>query len=208
MRACSCSPPSRSPGPAGRRCKEKRVLLNFARPTMPIRSPLPAAIAALLCISLPAGGQDHTPDRARKTGTVAPTSVGVSFKEWTVPTPRSFPHDPLAAADGAIWYTGQMASNLGRLDPKTGAFKEYRTKTPDSGPHGLAADKDGTSGSRRASKGISASSIRRRGRSSNITCRILRPATRIRLFLTGRGSSGSPCKERTWSEDWCRKRVR
>ena len=110
---------------------------------MPIRSPLPAAIAALLCISLPAGGQDHTPDRARKTGTVAPTSVGVSFKEWTVPTPRSFPHDPLAAADGAIWYTGQMASTLGRLDPKTGAFKEYRTKTPDSGPHGLAADKDG-----------------------------------------------------------------
>ena len=129
--------------PAGRRCKEKRVLLNFARPTMPIRSPLPAAIAALLCISLPAGGQDDTPDRARKTGTVAPTSVGVSFKEWTVPTPRSFPHDPLAAADGAIWYTGQMASTLGRLDPKTGAFKEYRTKTPDSGPHGLAADKDG-----------------------------------------------------------------
>ena len=113
MRACSCSPPLRSPGPAGRRCKEKRVLLNFARPTMPIRSPLPAAIAALLCISLPAGGQDHTPDRARKTGTVAPTSVGVSFKEWTVPTPRSFPHDPLAAADGAIWYTGQMASTLG-----------------------------------------------------------------------------------------------
>ena len=110
---------------------------------MPIRSPLPAAIAALLCISLPAGGQDHPPDRARKTGTVAPTSVGVSFKEWTVPTPRSFPHDPLAAADGAIWYTGQMASTLGRLDPKTGAFKEYRTKTPDSGPHGLAADKDG-----------------------------------------------------------------
>jgi virginiamycin B lyase len=36
-----------------------------------------------------------------------------------------------------------MASILGRLDPKTGAFKEYRTKTPDSGPHGLAADKDG-----------------------------------------------------------------
>jgi virginiamycin B lyase len=110
---------------------------------MPIRSLLPATIAAILWISLPAGGQDHIPDRAGKTGTVAPTSVRVSFEEWTVPAPRSFPHDPLAAADGAIWYTGQMASTLGRLDPKTGAFKEYRTKTPDSGPHGLAADKDG-----------------------------------------------------------------
>jgi hypothetical protein len=62
---------------------------------MPIRSLLPATIAALLCISLPAGGQDHAPDGARKTGTVAPTSVRVSFEEWTVPTPRSFPHDPL-----------------------------------------------------------------------------------------------------------------
>jgi virginiamycin B lyase len=51
-----------------------------------------------------------------------------------VPTPRSFPHDPLAAAGGSIWYTGQMTSTLGRLD---------WTKTPNSGPHGLAADKDG-----------------------------------------------------------------
>jgi hypothetical protein len=183
MRACSCSPPSRSPGPAGRRCKEKRVLLNFARPTMPIRSPLPAAIAALLCISLPAGGQDHAPDRARKTGTVAPTSVGVSFKEWTVPTPRSFPHDPLAAADGAIWWRvlwggwirrRVLSKNFGRRRP-TRVLMDWLPIRME------------TSGSRRASKGISASSIRSRGRSSNITCRILRPATRIRLFLTGRG---------------------
>ena len=175
---------------------------------MPTRTLLPATIAALLCISLPAGGQDHAPDGARKTGTVAPTSVRVSFEEWTVPTPRSFPHDPLAAADGAIWYTGQMASTLGRLDPKTGAFKEYRTTTPDWVHMDWLPIRMETSGSRRAFKGISASLIPRRGRSSNITCRILRPATRIRPFLTGRGSSGSPCKERTWSEDWCRKRVR
>ena len=65
----------------------------------------------------------------------------MSFVEWTVP--GSHPHDPLAAADGSIWYTGQMASTLGRLDPKTGVFKEYRTNTPDSGPHGLIADEDG-----------------------------------------------------------------
>jgi hypothetical protein len=135
---------SRSPGSAGRRLRERWVLLIVARSHYAdyYRSPLRAAIAALLCISLPADGQDNPPDGASKTGTVAPTSVRVSFKEWTAPTPRSFPHDPLAAADGAIWYTGQMASTLGRLDPKTSAFKEYRTTTPDSGPHGLAADKD------------------------------------------------------------------
>jgi streptogramin lyase len=53
---------------------------------------------------------------------VALAQVSVSFVEWTVPTKGSHPHDPLAAADGSIWYTGQMASTLGRLDPKTGAF--------------------------------------------------------------------------------------
>ena len=80
---------------------------------MPTRTLLPATIAALLCISLPAGGQDHAPDGARKTGTVAPTSVRVSFEEWTVPAPRSFPHDPLAAADGAIWYTARWRALWG-----------------------------------------------------------------------------------------------
>ena len=69
--------------------------------------------------------------------------VSVSFTEWTVPTRGSYPHDPLAAKDGTIWYTGQMTSTLGRLNPRTGTFKEYRTKTPDSGPHGLVADEDG-----------------------------------------------------------------
>ena len=69
--------------------------------------------------------------------------TNVFFTEWTVPTKGSHPHDPLAAADGTIWYTGQMASVLGRLNPRTGAFREYRTKTPDSGPHGLAADQEG-----------------------------------------------------------------
>ena len=58
---------------------------------MPIRSLLPATIAALLCISLPASGQVHTPDGASKTGTVAPASVRVWFGKWVVPTPRSFP---------------------------------------------------------------------------------------------------------------------
>src|SRR5881396_383161 len=69
--------------------------------------------------------------------------AGVSIKEWDVRTPNSRPHDPAVAPDGALWYTGQMANELGRLDPKTGEIKEYPLKTPGSGPHGLAADKDG-----------------------------------------------------------------
>jgi len=65
------------------------------------------------------------------------------FTEWDVPTPAAQPHDPLAAADGSIWYTGQKANVLGRLDPKTGEIKEYRLKTPQAGPDGLAEDRDG-----------------------------------------------------------------
>src|SRR5437667_10828304 len=71
------------------------------------------------------------------------TDVGVVIREYDVPTPNSRPHDPAVAPDGALWYTGQMANKLGRLDPKSGEIKEYSLKTPDSGPHGLAADKEG-----------------------------------------------------------------
>jgi virginiamycin B lyase len=49
----------------------------------------------------------------------------------------------LTVPDGALWYTGQFANVLGRLDPHTGEIKEYRLKTPNAGPHGLAADTDG-----------------------------------------------------------------
>src|SRR5260370_21086928 len=67
----------------------------------------------------------------------------VQIKEYEVPTPRSRPHDPAFAPDGSLWYTGQGANKLGRLDPKTGEFKEYPLKTPASGPHGLVADNEG-----------------------------------------------------------------
>ena len=60
-----------------------------------------------------------------------------------MPTPGSRPHDPLATRDGAIWWTGQLANTLGRLDPRTGQVKEYVLKTPHTGPHGLTEDKDG-----------------------------------------------------------------
>ena len=74
---------------------------------------------------------------------IIPGAVKVTFKEWTVPTVGSRPHDPLATHDGYIWYTGQYANVLGRIDPKTGEIKEFRPPTQGSGPHGLVEDKDG-----------------------------------------------------------------
>ena len=52
----------------------------------------------------------------------------------------SRPHDPLEAPDGSLWWTGQYANVLGRVDPKSGAIKEFPVKKPDSQPHGLVAD--------------------------------------------------------------------
>ncbi len=83
------------------------------------------------------------PEKPKPAGVDRPGPAQVSIKVWTVPTAGSRPHDPLATRDGAIWYTGQMANVLGRLDPKTGQFKEFPLKTPHSGPHGLVEDKDG-----------------------------------------------------------------
>ncbi len=67
----------------------------------------------------------------------------VSMQAWQVTTPGARPHDPLGAKDGSLWYSGQMANVLGRIDPQTGAIKEFALKTPHSGPHGLMEDKHG-----------------------------------------------------------------
>ncbi len=69
---------------------------------------------------------------------------GVSIKEWNVPTPASFPHDPAVGPDGSLWYTGISVDILGRLDRSTGLIKEYHLRIRGSGPHGLAADKRGS----------------------------------------------------------------
>jgi virginiamycin B lyase len=82
------------------------------------------------------------PERARPAAALVAGPVSVAITEWPVPTPGSRPHDPMAAPDGAIWYTGQMANVLGRLDPATGHFKEYKLPAM-SGPHGLAMDANG-----------------------------------------------------------------
>jgi virginiamycin B lyase len=83
------------------------------------------------------------PVTGRPAASIVKGPLKVSMKAWQAPTPGSRPHDPMAARDGSLWYTGQMANVLGRVDPKTGKVKEYPLKTAHSGPHGLVEDKDG-----------------------------------------------------------------
>jgi len=83
------------------------------------------------------------PERQRPTAAAIAGPAEAAIHEWPVPTPGSRPHDPMAARDGSVWYTGQLSNKLGRLDPKTGQFKEYPLKRAQTAPHGLAEDKDG-----------------------------------------------------------------
>ncbi len=83
------------------------------------------------------------PERSRPPAAIIDGPVKADIRMWDVPTLGSRPHDPLAARDSSIWWTGQLANKLGRLDPKTGAIREYTLKSPLTGPHGLAEDKSG-----------------------------------------------------------------
>ena len=82
------------------------------------------------------------PEGPRPAAAVIEGPADIAIKEWPVATLGSRPHDPLAARDGSIWYTGQLANVLGRLDPRTGQIKEYPVN-PQTGPHGLKEDKGG-----------------------------------------------------------------
>jgi len=72
-----------------------------------------------------------------------PGSVDVTISEWIAPTLGSRPHDPAPSADGSIWWAGQFANRIGRVDPATGETQEFPLEIADSGPHGLIEDGEG-----------------------------------------------------------------
>jgi virginiamycin B lyase len=108
-----------------------RMMLNFG---VPVPKDEVAAVTDYLIKSFP--------ERQRPAAATVAGPAEIAIKQWPVPTPGSRPHDPLAARDGSIWYTGQLANTLGRIDPKTGAIKEYKTNDQ-TGPHGLVEGADG-----------------------------------------------------------------
>ncbi len=83
------------------------------------------------------------PEKPMPDAVLVPGPARVEIHEWMTPTPGSRPHDPLLAHDGFLWYTGQFANLLGRLDPRTGEIREFTLKIPQSGPHGLVEDAQG-----------------------------------------------------------------
>jgi virginiamycin B lyase len=84
----------------------------------------------------------HYPVKHAPAAVLISGPATVTIKEWMAPTLGSRPHDSYAAADGSIWWTGQYADKLGRLDPRTGAMKEFAVPQG-SQPHGLGEDPQG-----------------------------------------------------------------
>jgi virginiamycin B lyase len=59
----------------------------------------------------------------------APVQVGgpveIAFESWSGPTRGQRARDPVEAPDGSIWWTGQWANLLTRLDTESGEMREY-----------------------------------------------------------------------------------
>lgn len=99
---------------------------------------LPLGSLVVVGLGLLAAVPSHAPAPAS-----TPADLHVNIREWDVPTKGAHPHDPAVAPDGSLWFTEQMVSKLGRLDPATGAFKEFPLRGSNDGPHGLVADREG-----------------------------------------------------------------
>ena len=72
---------------------------------------------------------------------LAPRAMAEQVQYFEVPK-GDRPHDVAPAPDGTVWYTGQRAGVLGRLDPKTGEIKRVPLGEG-SKPHGVIVGPDG-----------------------------------------------------------------
>src|SRR5437870_5090798 len=73
-----------------------RMMQNFAAP---IPADRVAAITDYLTRSFP--------EKPRPAAVLIEGPIEVSIRQWPVAIPGERPHDPLAARDGSLWYTGQ-----------------------------------------------------------------------------------------------------
>jgi len=129
--------------PSGRVAAAQEAFMRARNLTqdLQVQSLKPAgAVLGLLIAGIAATG-----GMASRTAQSAPPvgELNVRIQEWDVPTKGAHPHDPAVGPDGALWFTEQMVSKLGRLDPATGEFKEFPLKGKNDGPHGLVADREG-----------------------------------------------------------------
>src|SRR5687768_15475410 len=84
----------------------------------------------------------HFPANTQLKPNLVRGETSITMREWTVPTLGQRARDPVEAPDGSIWWAGQWANLVGRLDPKTGAMKEFPLP-PEAMPHTVTPDAAG-----------------------------------------------------------------
>lgn len=82
------------------------------------------------------------PPNGRRAATPADGPLAIRFDEWRAPTLGQRARDPVEDGDGAIWWVGQWADILGRLDPETGAMEEFDLPAG-AKPHSVNIGPDG-----------------------------------------------------------------
>ncbi|MGH6925428.1 MAG: virginiamycin B lyase family protein [Propylenella sp.] len=84
----------------------------------------------------------HIPPNDKRAPTLVPGDAEIAFTEWVVPTLGQRARDPVEAPDGSIWWAGQSANLVGRIDPTTGEMQEYALPQ-NADPHSVNVDEAG-----------------------------------------------------------------
>ncbi|MDF2094580.1 Vgb family protein [Aquibaculum arenosum] len=85
---------------------------------------------------------EHFPPNDRRAPTLVEGEHSIRFEEWVTPTLGQRTRDPVEAPDGSIWWAGQWADLVGRLDPESGEMEEFHLPSG-AKPHTVTADAEG-----------------------------------------------------------------
>ena len=82
------------------------------------------------------------PPTSKRTPKLIQGDATISFTQWQTPTLGQRSRDPIEAVDGSIWWAGQRANLIGRIDPNSGQMTEY--PLPENAmPHTVTTDNNG-----------------------------------------------------------------
>lgn len=85
----------------------------------------------------------HFPPNDKRAPVPVDGPLQLDFEAWSGPTLGQRARDPVEAPDGSIWWTGQWADVLTRLDPESSDMREYDLPT-DARAHTVTAGEDGS----------------------------------------------------------------
>lgn len=84
----------------------------------------------------------HFPPNTKRAPKLVAGPERITFKEWQTPTLGARSRDPIQAPDGTIWWAGQWANVIGKINPVTGEMKEYPLPAK-AMPHTVTLDAKG-----------------------------------------------------------------